>query len=474
MLTGHLPFKAATDYQLMRAQVEDIPKPPSQLGIQIPAAIERALMGALTKDPDHRYPDAATFAAQFREAVRTTGMPLSNQPTRLAKQHAPQPGGQPLPPVPRAASSGPDLKTVWMATIAGLILTGALVGGVGYYWKPWKYFDKQIAQGTGAPGSESSGTPGGPQQPAPLEPIAPIVTLPSGETSPPSEGGTATPPVPDVQQPQPSRPATPAQPRQSQPPPAPQPVTVNRDQILAALEQTDGPVPAGAAPGSRPLHYAGILRALQVGRGAPAAPLIMDAIQRRGVNFRISADQIIDLHTAGAPDALIQMLPAAFRAPEASTAVAGNTPPPPTAATPAPAPATPTEPPVPPLRRLREVRRISVESPKQDELDKFLREELAEELKSKVEVVRRSSSADAILRVELEEDQSGIVVGTAGRVLGMKGKRKAIAKVVDRRHGNVLWKAEAGDRQAVVGAFGDGAKRIASRIAKQLNKDWGK
>jgi hypothetical protein len=138
------------------------------------------------------------------------------------------------------------------------------------------------------------------------------------------------------------------------------------------------------------------------------------------------------------------------------------------------------EPPPPPaqasapaLQHLRDIHKIIVQS-KQPDLDEDLKAALQAELGSRVEIVRSAAAADAILRIDVADEQSGKVAGAAGRVFGVKGKHKAVAQVVDRRQGRVLWSAEAGDRQAVVGAFGDGAKRLASRIAKQLRKDWDK
>jgi len=93
MLTGRLPFQSDSDFALMKAQIEQMPMRPREIGVSLPPQIEAALMKALAKDPEDRYPDAAAFAADFREAVRTTGIPLANEkPTRLAEeqQHPPK------------------------------------------------------------------------------------------------------------------------------------------------------------------------------------------------------------------------------------------------------------------------------------------------------------------------------------------------------------------------------------------------
>ena len=65
MLTGHVPFQADSDYELMRAQVEAAPPPPREFNADIPPAVEAAILQALAKDPAARF----QFAAEFRSAL---------------------------------------------------------------------------------------------------------------------------------------------------------------------------------------------------------------------------------------------------------------------------------------------------------------------------------------------------------------------------------------------------------------------
>lgn len=69
MLTGHLPFEGTSEYELIRAQVEQPPKALHELGVDVPEPIEQTLMIALAKDPAQRQPDAETFAEQLRAAI---------------------------------------------------------------------------------------------------------------------------------------------------------------------------------------------------------------------------------------------------------------------------------------------------------------------------------------------------------------------------------------------------------------------
>ena len=55
MLSGRLPFSAASDYELIRAQVETVPPPLAPLCGDLDPVVEAALMRALSKSPDERF-----------------------------------------------------------------------------------------------------------------------------------------------------------------------------------------------------------------------------------------------------------------------------------------------------------------------------------------------------------------------------------------------------------------------------------
>jgi len=489
MLTGRMAFRGENTAELLRAHVEEAAKLPSELGIPIPQAIEQALMRALAKNPEYRHADAAAFTAQLRGAVGSAGMgqspaaapppsfapptpivappppaaPASAPPKPVPPAASPQafapppapavaasvPKGQPPPKPAPVAQKGGSKKGLWLALAGVVVLIGGSVGGYFAFKDRWKPQPKPVAQSepipapAPAPVAESQPPPA--SEPAATEPT----TLPPIET--PAAAGTP----------------------------------VNRAAVLAALEQTDGPIPVGAVAGSRPIHYAGVLKAARI---AGSGPIINDAVQKRGVNFQLSPKQTADLRAAGAQDALLRLLPGAYRAGAtvASSAPAPNSPslpepgpppaPPPAppsssnspSSSPASTPATaPTAAPVgPPLQHLREIRRIAVLS-KEPSLDEDLKKMIKAELGSKVEVVSSAALADALLRIEVVEDQAGKV----GRAFGVKNKHKAMAQVVEKRQNRVLWTTEAGDRNDL---SGEGGRRIASRIAKQLHKDWEK
>ena len=69
MLTGHVPFQANSDYELMRAQVETEPPPPREFKADIPLAVEAAILQALAKDSAARFQSAAEFRSALLSAV---------------------------------------------------------------------------------------------------------------------------------------------------------------------------------------------------------------------------------------------------------------------------------------------------------------------------------------------------------------------------------------------------------------------
>ncbi|HEX4947567.1 MAG TPA: protein kinase [Blastocatellia bacterium] len=69
MLTGRVPFQADSDYELMRAQVEQAPIPPREFKGEIPLAVEAAILQALEKDPSARFHSAAEFRRTLISAV---------------------------------------------------------------------------------------------------------------------------------------------------------------------------------------------------------------------------------------------------------------------------------------------------------------------------------------------------------------------------------------------------------------------
>jgi serine/threonine protein kinase len=75
MLTGKVPFSAATPAAILIAQIRDEFKPPTSINPDIPSAVEEALRRALAKTPADRFPSCARFVRALAASVGGTMPP---------------------------------------------------------------------------------------------------------------------------------------------------------------------------------------------------------------------------------------------------------------------------------------------------------------------------------------------------------------------------------------------------------------
>ncbi len=72
LLTGALPFRKDTDYEIIEAQVHEAPRPLRAVLPRLPVSVEQVVSKALAKDADARYQSAAAFAAALRACCGVT------------------------------------------------------------------------------------------------------------------------------------------------------------------------------------------------------------------------------------------------------------------------------------------------------------------------------------------------------------------------------------------------------------------
>jgi serine/threonine-protein kinase len=93
MLSGRVPFENDSDYELIRAQAGQQPPPLTEFGISVPQPVVDVLMKSLAKNPEERFPNAASMAAALlaakiraesgAPAIKETYVaPESNNPVR--------------------------------------------------------------------------------------------------------------------------------------------------------------------------------------------------------------------------------------------------------------------------------------------------------------------------------------------------------------------------------------------------------
>ena len=79
MLTGHLPFDVELGTDLLGHQLFSPAPPPSWLDDDLDPNIERAILCAMRKDPDNRYPTMESFLEDL-ERERSEGWPMIRRP----------------------------------------------------------------------------------------------------------------------------------------------------------------------------------------------------------------------------------------------------------------------------------------------------------------------------------------------------------------------------------------------------------
>jgi serine/threonine protein kinase len=72
MVTGAVPFTKGSDYELIKAQVEEVPRRPRLLVGEIPAELDDTLMRALAKRPEDRFQSAASFRMALSATLSAT------------------------------------------------------------------------------------------------------------------------------------------------------------------------------------------------------------------------------------------------------------------------------------------------------------------------------------------------------------------------------------------------------------------
>lgn len=71
MLTGRVPFASDSEFELMKAQVEQLPTPPREFAPSIPEQVEWAILCATEKDPNKRFQTAGAFGGAIVDSVTT-------------------------------------------------------------------------------------------------------------------------------------------------------------------------------------------------------------------------------------------------------------------------------------------------------------------------------------------------------------------------------------------------------------------
>ena len=118
---------------------------------------------------------------------------------------------------------------------------------------------------------------------------------------------------------------------------------------------------------------------------------------------------------------------------------------------------------------LKSVHRVFIEKMPND-LDQYLRAEIAKQFKGSLIVVLKKEDADGII-TGVNEEQKGTAAKVTGRYLGLHDTVNGTISLLDKNESEILWSDEAGDRNLFFGiAHRGGERKLADRLIGKLKK----
>lgn len=138
MVTGQVPFSGESPLSVAMKHVQEPVIPPSQLAADIPEPLERIILKALEKDPEHRYRSAREFLDELlyfqregKSRVRPPATPhFDDEDTRVM---------QPLPSQDSKGGGWGAVKKNWPLLLIILLLAGALLAGLIIFIRDFLY-----------------------------------------------------------------------------------------------------------------------------------------------------------------------------------------------------------------------------------------------------------------------------------------------------------------------------------------------
>ena len=100
MVTGQTPFKASSDYSIMTAQLQERPKPPSELQPGLPPQLNGIILHSMAKDAAERF----QTAVEFQQALDSLGLSASAPVAAVTPQ--------PQSVSPASATASPIMATM--------------------------------------------------------------------------------------------------------------------------------------------------------------------------------------------------------------------------------------------------------------------------------------------------------------------------------------------------------------------------
>jgi eukaryotic-like serine/threonine-protein kinase len=140
MVTGKRMFSVTSSFSIMQAQVQEIPRPPSEIVSTLPQALNDIIMMAVAKDPAQRFQTADAFRnALSQVATSSTPQPAAGQGAATAAfidgapaPAAARPGMDPGFTVPTPIEPESQGSRNFLL-VAGVVVVAALLAGAAVY-----------------------------------------------------------------------------------------------------------------------------------------------------------------------------------------------------------------------------------------------------------------------------------------------------------------------------------------------------
>ncbi len=115
MLTGDLPFQAASVPALLMKQITESPVPVDRKRPDTPRDLSQTVMRCLEKDPEDRWPTAEALRRALETATYTAPAPRSGRTARRPAPGADASGAEPVPGAARGRRMSQDDAREWLA-----------------------------------------------------------------------------------------------------------------------------------------------------------------------------------------------------------------------------------------------------------------------------------------------------------------------------------------------------------------------
>ncbi|HEY4564584.1 MAG TPA: protein kinase, partial [Thermoanaerobaculia bacterium] len=254
MLTGRVPFDGPTDFLILKAQLEDLPAPPSAAAPDVPAWLDRIVLKALAKAPADRF----QTVEELRLHLAGQGsLPLSQEETRdlptlvlpprpaaTAPLESPETIETDRPRLPAVPSQGTSYRPVGEAGgKRGVLIAAAAVLVLGIALAAFLLGTRREPEPAAAPLVHPTPVPAA-STPAPVQSETTVATNPAPQPAAPLVSASPPPPAPKRREKEIPKPAASPEPTVAAPAPekpaAPEPAPVQEEALPQNLSQLTG------------------------------------------------------------------------------------------------------------------------------------------------------------------------------------------------------------------------------------------